>query len=110
MNLRFWLGNMDINICLKAEIMDGFQSSRSLNDLFNLPNKIVSFASSTSPPLVVKSGTKKTIHKFSPIFALNLDSYYLETKWNFNLFYFLNLILINFLLPDKTITEILSQE
>ena len=53
-NLRYWIGDMDINICLKTEIMDGFQSSWSLKNHIILPNQIESFSSSTSTPLVVK--------------------------------------------------------
>ena len=42
-NLRYWIGDMDINICFKTEIMDGFQSSLSLKNHIILPNQIVIF-------------------------------------------------------------------
>ena len=48
---------------LKSEIMDGFWSSRCLNDRIDLPDKIESFLSGSTIPMVVKSGTKKN---FSP--------------------------------------------
>ena len=43
--------------------MDGFLSSRCLNDRIDLPDKMTSFLSGTATPMVVKSGTKKY---FSP--------------------------------------------
>ena len=46
---------------LESEIMDGFWSSRCLNSRFDLPNKIGSFLSDATTPMVVKLGTKKII-------------------------------------------------
>ena len=43
--------------------MDGFWSSRYLNDPIDLPDKMRSFLSGAATPMVVKSGTKKN---FSP--------------------------------------------
>ena len=48
-------------LSLKSEIMDGFWSSKCLNDHIDLPDKIESFLSSAATPMVVKSGTKKII-------------------------------------------------
>ena len=45
---------------IESEIIDGFWSSRCLNDRLEVLNKIGSFASSATSPLVVKSGTKLT--------------------------------------------------
>ena len=45
---------------LALPIMDKFWSSRYLNDRLKVLNKIGSFASSATSPLVVKSGTKLT--------------------------------------------------
>ena len=42
----------------ESEIIDGFRSSRYLNDRLRVPNKIGSFVSSATSPLVVKSVTK----------------------------------------------------
>ena len=39
--------------------MDGFWSSRCLNDPIDLPDKMRSFLSGAATPMVVKSGTKK---------------------------------------------------
>ena len=52
-----------LSLCLKSEIMDGFWSSRCLNDPVNLPDKIGSFLSGAATSMVVKNGTKKN---FSP--------------------------------------------
>jgi len=41
--------------------MDGFWSSRCLNDRIDLPDKIGSFLSGATTPMVVKNGTKKII-------------------------------------------------
>jgi len=41
--------------------MDGFFSSRCLNDRIDLPDKIGSFLSGATTPMVVKNGTKKII-------------------------------------------------
>ena len=50
-----------LDLCLKSEIMDGFFSSRCLNDRIDLPDKIGSFLSGATTPMVVKNGTKKII-------------------------------------------------
>merc|ERR1712074_352847 len=52
-----------LSLCQKSEIMDGFWSSRCLNDPIDLPDKMRSFLSGTATPMVVKSGNKKY---FSP--------------------------------------------
>jgi len=41
--------------------MDGFLTSRCLNDRINLPDKIESFLSGTTTSMVVTNGTKKVI-------------------------------------------------
>ena len=56
------LQNRD-RINLKSEIMDGFWSSRCLNDRIDLPDKIGLFLSGAATSIVVKNGTKKN---FSP--------------------------------------------
>ena len=61
--LRYWIGDMDINICFKTEIMDGFQSSLSLKNHIILPNQIELFLSSTFTPLVVKFLNKNVFFK-----------------------------------------------
>ena len=43
---------------MKSEIMDGFLSSRCLNDHSDLPDVIGSFLSGATTPMVVKNGTK----------------------------------------------------
>ena len=43
--------------------MDGFWSSKYLNDPIDLPDKMRSFLSGAAIPMVVKSGTKKTFHQ-----------------------------------------------
>merc|ERR1712030_260215 len=48
---------------IKSEIMDGFWSSRCLNDPVDLPDKIGLFLSGAASSMVVKNGTKKN---FSP--------------------------------------------
>merc|ERR1711984_28888 len=48
-------------LCIKSEIMDGFWSSRCLNDRIDLLDKIGSFLSGSTTPMVVKNGTKKII-------------------------------------------------
>ena len=48
---------------IKSEIMDGFWSSRCLNDPVDLPDKIGSFLSGAATSMVVKNGTKKTFHQ-----------------------------------------------
>merc|ERR1712030_140760 len=52
-----------LSLCLKSEIMDGFWSSRCLNDPIDLPDKMRSFLSGAATPMVVKTGTKKTFHQ-----------------------------------------------
>merc|ERR1712030_80889 len=52
-----------LSLCLKSEIMDGFWSSRCLNDPVDLLDKIGSFLSGAATSMVVKNGTKKN---FSP--------------------------------------------
>merc|ERR1711984_20706 len=52
-----------LSLCLKSEIMDGFWSSRCLNDRLDLPDNIGSFLSDAATSMVVKNGTKKN---FSP--------------------------------------------
>ena len=47
-------------LSIESEIMDRFWSSRCLNDCLQVLNKIGTFASSATSPLVVKSGTKLT--------------------------------------------------
>ena len=44
--------------------MDGFWSSRCLNDRIDLPNKIGSFSSGANTSMVVKNVTKKTFEGF----------------------------------------------
>ena len=46
----------------KSEIMDGFLSSWCLNDHIDLPDKMGSFSSGATTPMVVKKGIKKTFH------------------------------------------------
>ena len=41
--------------------MDGFFRSRCQNDRIDLPDKIGSFSSGATTPMVVKNGTKKII-------------------------------------------------
>merc|ERR1711984_48148 len=48
-------------LCLKSEIKDEFLGSRCLNDHIDLPDKIGSFLSGATNPMVVKNGTKKII-------------------------------------------------
>ena len=55
------LQNLD-RINLKSEIMDGFWCSRCLNDRIDLPDKIGSFLSGATTPMVVKNFTKKLFH------------------------------------------------
>ena len=50
-------------LSLKSEIMDGFWSSRCLNDHIDLPDKIGSFLSGAATSMVVKNGIKKTFHQ-----------------------------------------------
>merc|ERR1712030_101019 len=52
-----------LSLCLKSETMDGFWSSRCLNDPVDVPDKIGSFLSGAATSMVVKNGTKKI---FSP--------------------------------------------
>merc|ERR1712030_58187 len=60
-----------LSLCLKSEIMDGFWSSRCLNDPVDLPDKIGSFLSGAATSMVVKNGTKKN---FSPKIQKNKGS------------------------------------
>ena len=53
-----------LDLCLKSEIMDGFWSSRCLNDRIDLPDKIGSFSSGATTSMVVKNGTKKNFWGF----------------------------------------------
>merc|ERR1712074_128372 len=64
-----------LSLCLKSEIMDGFWSSRCLNDRIDLPDKMRSFLSGAATPMVVKSGTKKY---FSPKNTKNYKNSYKE--------------------------------
>merc|ERR1712148_126589 len=50
---------------IKSEIMDGFWSSRCLNDPVDLPDKIGYFLSGAATSMVVKNGTKKNFSHFS---------------------------------------------
>ena len=59
--LLLWNCCTILYLCLKSEIMDGFFSSRCLNDRIDLPDKIGSFLSGATTPMVVKNGTKKII-------------------------------------------------
>ena len=45
-----------LDLCLKSEIMDGFWSSRCLNDCIDLHNKIGSFLSAATTLMVGKNG------------------------------------------------------
>ena len=49
---QFWKACTILDLCLKSEIMDGFWSSRCLNSHIDLPNKIGSFLSGTTTPMV----------------------------------------------------------
>ena len=51
-------------LSLKSEIMDGFWSSRCLNDRIDLTDKIGSFSSGATTSMVVKNGAKKTFRTF----------------------------------------------
>ena len=55
--------------------MDGFWSLRCLNDHIDLPDKIESFLSGSTTPMVVKNGTKKN---FSPKNTKNDKNSYKE--------------------------------
>ena len=48
-----------LSLCIKSEIMDGFWSSRCLNDPIDLPDKMRAFLSSTLPPWWWKVELKK---------------------------------------------------
>ena len=48
-----------LDLCLKSEIMDGFWSSRCLNDRIDLPDKIESFLSGATTPMVLKAAIFK---------------------------------------------------
>ena len=52
-------------LSLKSEIMDGFWSSRCLNDHIDLPDKIGSFLGGAATPMVVKNGTEKLFFDFN---------------------------------------------
>merc|ERR1711984_24288 len=62
-----------LSLCLKSEIMDGFWSSRCLNDPVDLLDKIGSFLSGAATSMVVKNGTKKN---FSPKNTKNYKNSY----------------------------------
>ena len=73
--LLLWNCCTILDLCLKSEIMDGFWSSRCLNDCIDMPDKMGSFLSSATTPMVVKSGTKKY---FSPKNTKNDKNRYKE--------------------------------
>ena len=55
--------------------MDGFWSSRCLNNRIDLPDKIGSFSSGATTSMVVKNGTKKTFEGFlNVINVLNMSN------------------------------------
>ena len=58
---------------IKSEIMDGFWSSRCLNDRIDLPDKIGSFLSGATTSMVVKNVTIKTFHHYGAVAPLKSD-------------------------------------
>ena len=61
---EFWNCCTILDLCLISEIIDGFWSSRCLNDRINLPDKIGSFSSSATTTMVVKNLNKKLLRVF----------------------------------------------
>ena len=58
--------------------MDGFFSSRCLNDRIDVPDKIGSFLSGAVTPIVVKNGTKKIIPL--PMIKLSISQLFEELQ------------------------------
>ena len=71
-----------LDLCLRSEIMDGFWSSRCLNDRIDMPHKIGSFSSGTITSMVVKNATKKTFDFFGSKHAsfscLHFSTFYIK--------------------------------
>ena len=79
-----------LDLCLKSEIMDGFWSSRYLNDRIDLPNKIESFLSGKPTSMVIKMEVKKLLRVFLTVLnVLNMShgngcsAFVSQHRWKF---------------------------
>ena len=78
----FWNCCTILDLCLKSEIINGFWSSRCLNDHIDVPDKIGSFSSGATTSMVVKNGTKKTFEGFfSKCLKYFICSKHVSQKW-----------------------------
>merc|ERR1712148_917 len=79
--LLLWNCCTILDLCLKYEIMDGFWSSRCLNNRIDLPDKIGSFSSGATTSMVVKNGTKKLFEGFYKCLKCFICSKHVSRKW-----------------------------